>query len=221
MWGVSAAIWGPEALETCGGPHLSAAQALGMEFGAPVPHPHNTRLTPHTPFHGHGTGTAPSAPRARAGGPPPPPPTMHRAQPHRAHAAPPRLNAHPHGCIGRGGRGGGEGGLAGTPPSSQRPPVVPAKGGPSTLKFQSSWHQRCQSRNVGCQPQTLEGGEGGGVHGGAAPLLLWCMAVLIHHCPYPPPPAGGGLGLCRRPVEGMTAECGPVCIGAHVTGVWP
>ena len=49
--------------------------------------------------------------------------------------------------------GGREGGLKG-------------KGG-GGLKLKSSWHRRRRSRKFGCQPQTLEGEEGGGGH----PLL--------------------------------------------------
>ena len=52
------------------------------------------------------------------------------------------------GCIRRGGgggsEGGGEGGSGWEPPSSFGPPMVPAEGGPKSLKRleASSWHRR-------------------------------------------------------------------------------
>ena len=65
---------------------------------------------------------------------------------------------------------GGEGGLAGTP-SSQGPLMVPAEGGPKNFKRKSSWHRRRLSRKFGCQPQTLEGEEGG--KGGTPPPTVY------------------------------------------------
>ena len=59
------------------------------------------------------------------------------------------------------------------PPSSTGSPVVAAEGGPKFFKRKSSWHRRCQSKNFGRQPQTLERG-GTGRRGVAPPppLLL-------------------------------------------------
>ena len=77
------------------------------------------------------------------------------------------------------GEGGSErgGGLTGTPPSSQGPPVVPAKGGPKHFEASILLAPKAPKQNFGFRPQTLEGEEGGGV----PPLLLRFTAVLIHH----------------------------------------
>ena len=50
-------------------------------------------------------------------------------------------------------------------PSSLGLPMVPAEGGPKIFKLKSPWHRR-PKQNFGCQPQILEGEEGGGPKGG-------------------------------------------------------
>ena len=79
---------------------------------------------------------------------------------------------------------GGGGGLARTPPSSQGPPMVPAKGGPKNLKLKSTWHRRRRRKILAVSLKHWKG-RGGGVQGGVPPPLLRCTAVLIHHCPQP------------------------------------
>ena len=84
----------------------------------------------------------------------------------------------------------GGGGWPGPTPLPPRVPLwSPPKGGLKILKRKSSWHRRRRSRNVGCQPQTLEG-EGGGSGGGVPPLLLRCTAVPIHPWARSLPPGG-------------------------------
>ena len=92
---------------------------------------------------------------------------------------------------GEGGRGVLKGGGFGWDPPPPRVPLWSlSKAGPKILTLNPLGTEGAGA-NFGCQPQTLEGEEGGGEGlkwGGVAPLLLRCMAVLIHHCPPPPPP---------------------------------
>ena len=67
------------------------------------------------------------------------------------------------------------------PPSSDGPRMVIAEGGPKIFKLKYSWRQRRRSKIIACQPQTLEGEEGGRGPAGGNPLL-GCTAVPIHPC---------------------------------------
>ena len=73
------------------------------------------------------------------------------------------------GGTGRGvleaGEGGG-GGVGCDPPSSQGSPMVPAEGGPTMLKLQSSWHRRRRSKILAVSLKHWKGRRGGGVQGG-------------------------------------------------------
>ena len=85
--------------------------------------------------------------------------------------------------------------MAGTPPSSQGSPMVPAEGGPKIFKFKSSWSRRTEM--LALSLKHLKGRMGGGVRGGGPPcvtfwyppLLLRCTAVLTHHRKGVPPPS--------------------------------
>ena len=63
--------------------------------------------------------------------------------------------------------------------------MVPAKGGPKNFKLQSSWHR---SKIFAVSLKDGRGRVQGG--GGVPPLLLRCMAVLIH--PWGGEGRGGG-----------------------------
>ena len=63
------------------------------------------------------------------------------------------------GCIRRGGGGWLR------PPSSQGPPMVPAKGGPKNLKRKSSSHRRHRSKILAVSLKHWKGRRGGGIRG--------------------------------------------------------
>ena len=74
------------------------------------------------------------------------------------------------GCIRREGgalKGGGGGWLG--PPSSQGPPMVPRRRGAEHFEAEILLAPKAPKKNFGCQPQTLEGEEGGGGPGEGAP----------------------------------------------------
>ena len=52
--------------------------------------------------------------------------------------------------------------MAGTPPSSQGPPVVPTEGRPKILKLQSSWHRRRRSKMLAVSLKHRKGRRGYG-----------------------------------------------------------
>ena len=84
--------------------------------------------------------------------------------------SPPPRDVSEGGGGGGGLKGEGGGGWLGPPPPPRVPLWSSAEGGPKFLKRKSSWHRRRRSKNFGCQPQTLEGEEGGlGGKGGAPP----------------------------------------------------
>ena len=58
--------------------------------------------------------------------------------------------------------------------------------GPNTLKHKSEIRRR-RSKILAVSLNHGKGRRGGGGvgHGGVPPLLLWCTAVLNHHCPIP------------------------------------
>ena len=62
----------------------------------------------------------------------------------------------------------------------------PPKAGQKFLEAEILLAPKAPKQNFGCQPQTLEGEEGGG---GVPPLLLRCTAVLTHRW------RGGGVQL--------------------------
>ena len=62
--------------------------------------------------------------------------------------------------------------------------MVPAKGGQKKFKASILLALKALKQNFGCQPQTLEGEEGGGSWGGGG-VLLRSTAVPLHHCPSP------------------------------------
>ena len=72
---------------------------------------------------------------------------------------------------------GGIGGFGWDPPPPRVPLWSPAKGGPNILKPKSSWHRRRRSRIGAVSLKHWKGRRRGGV----PPLLLRCMAGLIHH----------------------------------------
>ena len=95
---------------------------------------------------------------------------------------------HPHGGTQRGGGGQGcrrRGVWLVPPPPSQRPPMVPAEGGPNILKRTSSGHRRPRGDILADSLKHWKGRmEGGGSGGGYPPFpYVRCTAVLIHHCP--------------------------------------
>ena len=84
--------------------------------------------------------------------------------------------------------------------------MVPAEGGHNNFEASILLVPKAPEQNLGCQPQTLEGEEGGVRGAGYPHLILRCTAVLIHHCPRPPPPKR--LGPCRGG-EGVQPEDPP------------
>ena len=60
------------------------------------------------------------------------------------------------------------------PPSSQGPCMVPAKGGPKSVKLKSSWHPRRRSKTLAVSLKHWKGRRGGGLlGGGGAPPAVY------------------------------------------------